>query len=1370
MNIKRIIAASVAVCLWACAALAQTLEFGPPYTLTGAFENPFGVAVNPAQGHLLVSDTRHRRIQWAALNTLAGTPMFQSFGQINDPADPAALFDPQGLAADTSGNVYVVDARRNQVLLFRWSASTSTYVADLAFASTTRNSVDGLTIEAPRGVIAAADGRVYLLDAGRKRVLRADGPADNSWEVFVTDPSLGNPYGIGVGPDGRVYVADTDHHRIVRYGPGGASSNFGRFGTGAGEFRFPRDVAVSDDGRIFVADTGNHRIAVLAADTRYLYGIGRAPSMGFLQKLTVARTAAAGLQLFAADSDRHAIVAYLGRGATTPYDGWIRDHVGDIGTEPSAATFTLSSPDVLVRQLPDVDPSAGGAGLELLAFQQPRFGQDNYVYLAVRNRGRQELRDAVALLYWADAAGALAFPSDWQTAGFHTGPTASSAGHRLEVPPLPAGGSVLLGPLRLRPPAPETSTFNDGRFVLGARILEAYDRAPTGAGLTPIRASNNVAIRPIKVARAPFPIGEQDTLVVRADFPDVVGSASEATVQARVGEADAWVRTVSYGQARLRPLFVGPIALDNPRAYYANPGRSYVVDLTTEVLQKVVAANPGILNGPTADPNDDIDRVVIVLNDPAFTKDWASTGHWPYVVAGNTHHLSASIHSPADTTAQFAHGLSHQFGLKDLYVHDNVSVDPGLVDAAANWDNMAKPFVGAHPLVWSKQLAGWVTAAGGRINYIRRPPRGTPPRAGEPPVALSYQSTLARDAYGAVAVGLTEGVTTFEEESHFYWIEARKPALGGDTVPSQGVLVYYANKAVPQGELPVVVRDATPATATRDPLQVNGVIEPTGTGIRVAVESQRAGDEGYMVRVDYAPPATGFDVSVRTGDPPWTSPDIWVDNQRDGNGFESYDAATFVSAGPGTEQPIAGEVNRVYARVHNTGPASAHDVEVAFAMSEPYHTVGGEGDFARRAVRIIPTIPAGEFRDVYFEWTPSGVNDPHSCVRVSLRRLIDDTNESNNNAQQNLSVQESRTNSPYTEVKLDFSVTNDQAQPRLVYFRADEVPRAWTHSLSADRVFLAPGEKFVGTLTVRPNDEAPVCRNHEIYVTGWSPRGDTLLRLGGTTLNVALRRAETIDVAAQTAACPGGGADGGLFRQRFCERITARGCTHPPQPSQTISVRYTNADGQPVWREVRTDAAGCFEDSYNARSGGPWKVTAHYPGDGCMSSATAQTEIALPPTGESGDERRREAGLFIEYLHLQRQLGIRSPWMLGVRYGIRLNASWLVESELSLGTTRDSNGATGRVWQLTAHSIYQTRPFGRLGWRAFALGGVGLIAFDGFSASASSSTVDLGVGVKVPLGARVSLRGDLRLVIGSGVYGAGVSRNVEATLGVSATF
>ena len=66
---------------------------------------------------------------------------------------------------------------------------------------------------------------------------------------------------------GRLYLTDECHHRVAIEGPHGHSTAFGRFGTGAGEFRFPRGLALISGKtptatRIFVADTWNHRVQV----------------------------------------------------------------------------------------------------------------------------------------------------------------------------------------------------------------------------------------------------------------------------------------------------------------------------------------------------------------------------------------------------------------------------------------------------------------------------------------------------------------------------------------------------------------------------------------------------------------------------------------------------------------------------------------------------------------------------------------------------------------------------------------------------------------------------------------------------------------------------------------------------------------------------------------------------------------------------------------------------------------------------------------------------------------------------------------------------------------------------------------------------
>lgn len=1236
------------------AARADVLDPGPAFVVTGPFRAPCGVAVDPGGTTVFVADTGNHRVRHAPIATLAGAVTWGELGWVASRSAPEALNEPQGVAVDAAGNVYVVDTLGGEVQLYRPGASG--YTLEPSFASTTRTSVAGTPILLPRDVAVGADGKVYLLDSGNRRVLVADGPADDSWAVWRQDPGWANPYGLDVAPDGTVFVADTDHHRVVKLPVTGAPEYFGAYGTGDGAFRGPRDVAVGPGGRLLVADSLNHRVVVLRADGTFERTLDAEPLVAGPQKVAVDSSG----RVFVADAAHQVLLAHLGPGMAPPFDLYVRDHGSDAGTQPSSSTYALSSPDLLVRHAPDVDLAvAAGSGLQAWAFEEPRFDMDNYVYVAVRNRGTHLAAGAVARLFWIDPSSPLAFPADWSTDGFYerwTGPSDNVPSATLAVASVAAlaaaEGVTVVGPLIWRPPAPEAAAARDGRFHLAVRLVHPADPTTPATGLAQVRDNNNVAIRPVTVTRGPFPVGDQDTLVVRADLSGIIGSADETTVRARVAEAGSWIEGVSYGLARVRPAFAGPVPLDHDLAWYDDPWRTLLVELTTEVLTKLLAAQPAILDGPTADPADDVDRLVIVLNDPSFTRDWASTGHWPYEVGGTRRYLSVSIQGPGNDAFQFAHGLAHQLGLKDLYVHDHVDADPALLDAVpSRWDNMAKPYQGAHPLAWSKQLATWVTSSGGRILYIRRPERGTR-RIGEPPIPLSWQAALQPGQVGAIAVGLTEGATTLESETQLYWIEARDPAVGVDPVPERGVIVYYAHNLVPQGEAPVILRDATPATPTRDDaaLSVSEVMTPGGTGLRIGVVAEMPAGAGYLVSVEYDPPPDDLDTYVRVGDPGWTSPDIWVDNQRDGGGYHAYDGVNLLSGGPVEENPIADEENRVYARVWNRGPAPALDVEVVFTMSEPVPATGGSPDFEFKALRIIPMIPAGQYRDVFYTWRPSGANDPHNCVRVEVRRVPRDVDPSNNEAQQNLSVEPARRGSPYRPVRFDFQVTNDARDARLVYFRADGVPKLWARAFDQEKRLLAPSEKHLGALTLKPDDGAAVCTHKDVFVTAWTPRGDTLVRLGGTTVDVALRNNTTITVKAGARRCdpkvegmanlatthlvavaparsaargqvlvPGGPLVGIPVDRRECGVVGATGCTSPPRPNQTVYVKYADPAGNPIWRAVQTDANGCYEDSLTVVEGGDWGVTAHYPGDDCSAWADASVQVQVP-IATTGDQ------------------------------------------------------------------------------------------------------------------------------------------------------
>jgi hypothetical protein len=105
-------------------------------------------------------------------------------------------------------------------------------------------------------------------------------------------------------------------------------------------------------------------------------------------------------------------------------DVYLRDHVGDAGDPHNGAV--ASSPDIIVlsqRVPPGTEPQAvygEGSGTENsdTLSTAVEAGQDNFVYVRVRNRGDAPVVDALAqvTVYWSEVA-TLVMPSAWHKIG-----------------------------------------------------------------------------------------------------------------------------------------------------------------------------------------------------------------------------------------------------------------------------------------------------------------------------------------------------------------------------------------------------------------------------------------------------------------------------------------------------------------------------------------------------------------------------------------------------------------------------------------------------------------------------------------------------------------------------------------------------------------------------------------------------------------------------------------------------------------------------------------------------------------------------------------------------------------------------------------
>ncbi|PHI21525.1 hypothetical protein CEQ90_01530 [Lewinellaceae bacterium SD302] len=724
----------------------------------------------------------------------------------------------------------------------------------------------------------------------------------------------------------------------------------------------------------------------------------------------------------------------------------------------------------------------------------------------------------------------------------------------------------------------------------------------------------------------PDPSGNQNTIVALTSLPGTnpAGPPSAVLAQELIDDVAAYIDTISYEGTTIDPVYLN-VSLSSPLGNYLSTETNPLIEMAEDVIAELLAADPDVFDRGTADPADDIDRMIILLNDQNFTGDWATTGGWPYELPnGLNRRISVSVTSVFnDPARRTSHALGHQFGLEDLYNHPGVVFAQPHVD---NWGLMAN--TSRHqPLAWSKEKADWLTDHDANsVRWIPRPAPGSPTNVTIP---LNWQISDATDNPRAIAIGLTPGVTDLEDENVFYFLEARSNELGrydGTLPETEGVLLYYVNENIRQGEGPVrlIDQDLTTPNSLDDAAFGTGTIPaPGGTGLGMEV-LPASGSEAYRIRINYDPPATTNDVNIRVGDPFWTSPDIWVDAQPDG-----FDEDEGRSPADRENDPIAGEDNRIYFRVTNPGPGTAFDVTVAVRISEPYHTVGGEADFNRFvAQKYYPSIAAGATITDYVVWRPGDEADVHACIQVKIQEVFNDVNDFNNTAQQNTTTRESTTASPYEPVTFDFSVTNPDDYHQLVYFRLEGLPQGWTYDMAERKKRLDAQELYFGQVTVYPPDDAEVCTEHELFVTSWLPKGNTLVPLGGTTLNINLRNRTTLTANTRLGRCGKDRIDAVAYQQagsvaavdrpRCAEMVTA-GCTEPARPNEEIILRYEAPNGDPVYRTVMTDENGCYSDTYVVTDGGEWRVSATYPGGDCSGgTTTGRRPVAVPiPAGNT---------------------------------------------------------------------------------------------------------------------------------------------------------
>jgi DNA-binding beta-propeller fold protein YncE len=119
----------------------------------------------------------------------------------------------------------------------------------------------------PHQISIDADGGVWIVDAGLKRVFKFDQDGARLLELSGPPSGFNLPTDVVVLPDRSVLVADGAINRrgFLFDESGKFQRPWGLRGTGPMQFHTPHSVTADEEGRVYVADRENHWIQVLSS-------------------------------------------------------------------------------------------------------------------------------------------------------------------------------------------------------------------------------------------------------------------------------------------------------------------------------------------------------------------------------------------------------------------------------------------------------------------------------------------------------------------------------------------------------------------------------------------------------------------------------------------------------------------------------------------------------------------------------------------------------------------------------------------------------------------------------------------------------------------------------------------------------------------------------------------------------------------------------------------------------------------------------------------------------------------------------------------------------------------------------------------------
>jgi streptogramin lyase len=201
---------------------------------TSSMNQPDGIAAD-GSGNLYIVDSENGRV---VKETLSGSVYTES-------TIASGFTQVSGIAVDASGNVYFADSRTGRLL--KETLSGNTYTQSVVLTSATI----GFT-----GLAVDLSNNIYIADGANHQVLK-ETLSGGTYTESIIGSGMASPQGVAVDGSGNVYVTDTANNRVLKETLSGGS--YTQSEVASNGLAFPWGIAVDGSGNVFITDPGNRR-------------------------------------------------------------------------------------------------------------------------------------------------------------------------------------------------------------------------------------------------------------------------------------------------------------------------------------------------------------------------------------------------------------------------------------------------------------------------------------------------------------------------------------------------------------------------------------------------------------------------------------------------------------------------------------------------------------------------------------------------------------------------------------------------------------------------------------------------------------------------------------------------------------------------------------------------------------------------------------------------------------------------------------------------------------------------------------------------------------------------------------------------------